>query len=345
MVDQGPDPGTPPRRYVKARATSDPTHGHSPGSRPIKVHMDYGIVVLDKPSGPSSHQVAAWARDATGAEKAGHAGTLDPKVTGMLVIALDSATRALDLVREAGKEYVAELVLHRDVDRRRLQAVLDRFVGDVIQMPPKRSAVRRALRTRKVYSIDLLETRGRNALLRVHCEAGTYIRSLCHDIGMALGTGAHMGDLRRTRLGPFTEEDLVTLQDLRDAAEWHAQDGSEDELRRIVRPMEDLLAGIPAVTIRDSAVDAVCHGAPLAVAGILEVDATLARGRHAVLLTGKGEAVALGHALMTAEEMVEAREGIAVQPARVFMREGTYPRTWGKADARKAWMDPGSKDL
>lgn len=345
MVPQGPGAGTPSARYVKAKATSDPAHGHIPRARPIRVHMDYGIVVLDKPSGPSSHQVAAWARDAVGAERAGHAGTLDPKVTGMLVIALDSATRALDLVREAGKEYVAELVLHRDVDRRRLQGALDRFVGDVIQMPPKRSAVKRALRTRKVYSIDLMEVRGRTALLRVHCEAGTYIRSLCHDIGLALGTGAHMGDLRRTRLGPFTEKDMVTLQDLRDAAEWHSEDGSEAELRRVVRPMEDLLADIPSITIRDSAVDAVCHGAPLAVAGILEVDGTVARGRHAAVLTGKGEAVALGRAVMTAEEMVEAREGIAVQPSRVFMREGTYPRTWGKADARKAWMDPGSKDL
>jgi H/ACA ribonucleoprotein complex subunit 4 len=291
--------------------------------------MEYGIIVLDKPSGPSSHQVAAWARDAAGARKAGHAGTLDPKVTGMLVIALDSATRALDLAREAGKEYVTELILHRDVEKRRVRTMLERFVGDVIQMPPKRSAVKRVLRTRRVYSIDLMEHRARRALIRVHCEAGTYIRSLCHDIGLALGTGAHMGDLRRTRLGPFGEEDLVTLHQLRDAAEWHAEDASEEELRRVVRPMEELLADVPKITVRDSAVDSLCHGAPLAVAGILAVDETVLKGRHVAVLTGKGEAVGYGHATMTAEEMVEAPQGIAAELSRVFMREDTYPRAWG----------------
>lgn len=333
MVSRGPDPGAPPSRLVRSKARSDPSHGHPFDGRPIDEHMDYGIVVLDKPSGPSSHQVAAWARDAVGAKKAGHAGTLDPKVTGMLVVAFDSATRALDLVREAGKEYVTELVLHRDVEKGRLRKVLKRFVGDIIQMPPKRSAVRRVLRTRKVYSIDLREHRGRLALIRVHCEAGTYIRSLCHDIGLALGTGAHMGDLRRTWLGPFEEEDMVTLQDLRDAAEWRKEEGSEEELRHIVRPMEDLLADLPVIVIRDSAVDALCHGAPLAVAGILEADGSVRKGRHVAILTGKGEAVGFGHATMTVEEMVEAKEGIAVQLARVFMREDTYPRGWGKDKA------------
>jgi H/ACA ribonucleoprotein complex subunit 4 len=292
--------------------------------------MDYGIVVLDKPSGPSSHQVAAWARDAVGAKKAGHAGTLDPKVTGMLVVAFASATRALDLVREAGKEYVTELVLHRDVDKPRLRKVLERFVGDVIQMPPKKSAVRRVLRTRQIYSIALMEHKGRLALIRVHCEAGTYIRSLCHDIGLALGTGAHMGDLRRTRLGPFGEEDMVTLQDLRDAAEWRREDGSEEEMRRVVRPMEELLADLPVIVVRDSAVDALCHGAPLAVAGILEADESIQKGRRVAILTGKGEAVGFGHATMTVEQMVESKEGIAAELARVFMREDTYPRGWGK---------------
>ncbi len=317
---------------MRARARSDLAHGHYPDQRPVPEHLEYGIVVLDKPSGPTSHQVAAWARDAVGSPRAGHAGTLDPKVTGMLVLGLCSATRALDLVREAGKEYVTELVVHRDVGHGRLSETLEGFVGDVLQTPPKRSAVKRRLRTRRVHSIDLIEHAPRQALLRVHCEAGTYIRSLCHDIGLALGTGAHMGDLRRTALGPFGEGDMVTLHDLRDAAEWYREDGDEEELRRTVRPMEDLLAGIPSVTVRDSAVDALCHGAPLAVAGVLEVDETVAKGRHVAVLSGKGEAVGYGHAAMSPGDMVEAGSGIAVELARVFMREGTYPRVWGKGD-------------
>lgn len=328
MASPGPDPGAPPRRLVRARARSDPAHGHAPSGRPVRDHLDYGIVVLDKPSGPSSHQVASWARAAVGAQRAGHAGTLDPKVTGMLVLGLDSATRALDLAREAGKEYVTELVVHRDVDRGRLARTLEGFVGDVLQVPPKRSAVKRQLRTRRVHRLDLLEHTDRLALLRVDCEAGTYIRSLCHDIGLALGTGAHMGDLRRTRLGPFEERDMVTLHELRDAMEWYREDGDETELRRVVRPMEDLLAGLPTVTVRDTAVDALCHGAPLAVAGVLEVDETVAVGRPLAVLTGKGEAVGYGTASMTPDEMVSSPQGVAVQLARVFMREGTYPRAW-----------------
>lgn len=332
MASQGPDPGTPPMRLVRAKARSDPEHGHFPGGRPVKDHLDYGIVVVDKPSGPSSHQVASWAKAAVGAERTGHAGTLDPKVTGMLVLGLDSATRALDLAREAGKEYVTELVLHRDVDGRRLAHALEGFVGDVLQVPPKRSAVKRQLRTRRVHAIDLMEHRGRLALMRVSCEAGTYIRSLCHDIGMALGTGAHMGDLRRTRLGPFQEADMVTLHELRDAMEWYREDGDEAELRRVVRPMEHLMADVPTVTVRDTAVDALCHGAPLAVAGVLEVDETVAKGKHLVVLTGKGEAVGYGVAAMAAEEMVGSPQGVAAQLTRVFMREGTYPRVWKRGE-------------
>jgi H/ACA ribonucleoprotein complex subunit 4 len=294
-------------------------------------HLEYGVIVLDKPSGPTSHQVAAWARDAMGAERAGHAGTLDPKVTGILVIGLSSATRALDLVREAGKEYISELVLHRDVDKDRLARTIADFQGDVLQVPPKRSAVKRRLRTRRVHTIELLEHAGRHALFRTHVEAGTYIRSLCHDIGLILGTGAHMGDLRRTKLGPFKEGDMVTLHDLRDAIEWFREDGSEGELRRVVRPMEELLGGIPSITVRDSAVDALCHGAPLAVAGILDVDASATRGHHVAVLTGKGEAIGFGHALMSPEEMVKAPSGIAVELSRVFMMPDIYPRGWGGA--------------
>jgi len=291
-------------------------------------------VVLDKPSGPSSHQVAAWAREALGVERVGHGGTLDPKVTGLMVLGIDAATRALDLVREAGKEYVSELVLHREVPRDRLVDALLSFTGDVLQIPPKRSAVRRRLRTRRVYALELLEHDGREALLRVECEAGTYVRTLCHDLGVALGTGGHMGDLRRTRLGPFREAEAVTMHELRDAIEWWRADGGDEvELRRVVRPVEDVLAGMPSVTVRDTAVDALCHGAPLAVAGLLEVDVTVAATRRVAVLTQKGEGVGVGIAQLGAEQMVEAADGIAVLPERVLMPQGTYPRSWGKGGA------------
>ena len=323
---------------MRARARTDPQWGCDPRARPIRQHLEYGVVVLDKPPGPTSHQVAAWAREALGVDRVGHAGTLDPKVTGVLVLGISSATRALDLVREAGKVYMAELVLHRDVGRARLEEALRGFTGDMLQTPPKRSAVRRRLRTRRVYALELLEhrERGREALLRAEVESGTYIRTLCHDLGLALGTGAHMGDLRRISLGPFKEAECVTMHELRDAAEWFREGGDETELRRVVRPVEDILAGLPTVTVRDTAVDALCHGAPLAVAGVLEADTTVAVGRNVAILTGKGEGVGVGVAQMTAEQMVEASEGIAARPGRVLMAQGTYPRSWGKGAVEKA---------
>jgi len=267
----------------------------------------------------------------------GHAGTLDPKVTGVLVLGISSATRALDLVREAGKVYMTEVVLHREVDRARLEEALRAFTGDILQTPPKRSAVRRRLRTRRVYALELLEhkERGREALVRADVESGTYIRTLCHDLGQALGTGAHMGDLRRTSLGQFKEAECVTMHELRDAAEWFKEGGDETELRRVVRPVEDILASLPTVTVRDTAVDALCHGAPLAVAGVIEADTTVVVGRHVAILTGKGEGVGVGVAQMRAEQMVEAGEGIAALPGRVLMAQGTYPRSWGKGAAEK----------
>ncbi len=309
-----------------------------PRARPIAQHLAHGIVVLDKPPGPSSHQVAAWAREALGVERVGHGGTLDPKVTGVMVMGIDSATRALDLVRDAGKEYVGELVLHREVELGVLVDALASFTGDVLQTPPKRSAVKRRLRTRRIYAIELLEHGGRGALLRVECEAGTYVRTLCHDLGVALGTGGHMGDLRRTRLGPFGEAEAVTMHELRDAIEWWRDGGDETELRRVVRPVEDVLAGMPTVTVRDTAVDALCHGAPLAVAGVLEADVTIAATKRVAILTQKGEGVGVGIAQLGAEQMVEAKDGIAAIPERVLMPQGTYPRSWGRGatEAEKA---------
>ncbi|MXR21310.1 RNA-guided pseudouridylation complex pseudouridine synthase subunit Cbf5, partial [Halobacterium bonnevillei] len=179
----------------------------------------FGVVNLDKPPGPSAHQISAWIRDMLGVEKAAHAGTLDPKVTGCLPVLTGAATRLAPALLEGPKEYVSVLELHADPPAN-LESVVGEFEGPIYQKPPRKSAVARRLRVREVYDLDVLEVAGRQALLRIRCESGTYIRKLCHDLGRALGTGAHMGDLRRTATTPFDDTDLATLHDLADALAW-----------------------------------------------------------------------------------------------------------------------------
>lgn len=318
----------PRKRLVKAEATTNPEHGCAPEARPLREHLRLGAVPLDKPAGPTSHQVVSWIKLALDLPRAGHGGTLDPGVTGVLPVALQDATRCVKALLLAPKEYVALMRLHGDVPRSRVEKVCEEFTGPIYQTPPLQAAVKRELRVRTIYAHRLLEMEGRDALLRVSCEAGTYIRKLCVDMGIALGTGANMVELRRTRTASVGEADLVTLHDLRDAWEWYKEDGSEAELRRVVWPMERLLSHLPKVVLRDSAVDALCHGAHLAVPGIAALDEGIEPGHVVLLQSLKGEGVALAKALLSSEAMLQAENGIATETMRVLMDPGTYPKGW-----------------
>ena len=258
----------------------------APSERSVPELLRFGVVNVDKPAGPSSHQLSAWVRDAIndtletldpdGARIDGvaHAGTLDPKVTGCLPTLTGTATRAAQVFLEGSKEYVSVLELHgpAPADFREVAA---EFEGEIYQKPPRKSAVTRRLRTRTVHSLDVLELAERRALLRIGCESGTYVRKLCHDLGLAAGVGAHMGHLRRTATDPFDDTTLHTLEDLTDALAWAAE-GDEALLREVVRPAEDALVHLPAVTIAPSAACSVATGAPVYAPGVIDVDDRLA---------------------------------------------------------------------
>jgi len=240
-----------------------------PEERSIADLLEFGVVNLDKPAGPSAHQVAAWLREMADLGRAAHAGTLDPKVTGCLPVLLGTATRAAVALSDAPKEYVAVLRLHADPPAD-LEAVLGEFEGPIHQKPPRRSAVARRLRTREVYDIEILDRDGRRLLLSIRCAAGTYVRKLCHDLGLALGTGANMGDLRRSAVGHFDDTTLVTLHDVADGLARN-REGDEGWLRDAVDPAERALAGLPAVTIARLAAREVAHGAPVYAPGVLDI--------------------------------------------------------------------------
>lgn len=292
---------------------------------PLRINLPPGLLVIDKPRGPSSHQVTAWAGEMLGI-RVGHAGTLDPGVSGVLVVMLGTAVRLAPVLLSEEKEYICALRTHAGVPADRVEQVLAEFSGRIYQRPPRKSAVARNLRIRTVRGIDLLDHAGRDVLLAVRCDAGTYIRSLCHHIGLALGTGAHMEELRRTRSGSFGEREAHTLQEVRDAVV-RASEGDPERLKVMIRMPAEAVGSLPKVILRDTAVDAVCHGAALARAGITAYD-EYGRGVQVAIMSRMGEVIGLGRSLVSSKETGAMTHGLVVAPTSIFMKRGTYPRSW-----------------
>lgn len=324
-------PSDLPHTYIKkAEEPTDPKYGYEPMKRPMAYYIDTGIVNLDKPVGPTSHEVSSWLRKVLNLERTGHGGTLDPQVSGVLPTALGNATKSVSALLTAGKEYVALMYLHQDVDLQKVQNALKLFTGNLYQRPPIKSSVARRLRTREIYYTEFLEMQDKHVLFRVGCEAGTYIRKLCFDLGEALLCGAHMAELRRTRTGAFREDEtLCTLQDIKDAYTIYLEEKDERYLRKLISPMEKAVSHWKKVYIRDSAVDAIAHGASLAAAGILYLEKTIEAGDQVAIMTQKGELVAFGDALISTAKILDASHGFCIKTKRVFMPRNVYP-SWKK---------------
>jgi len=307
--------------------------GNSPFTRDIKTHLSYGVINLDKPANPSSHEVVSWIKRILRVEKTGHSGTLDPKVTGCLIVCIDRATRLVKAQQSAGKEYVAIARLHGAIeDTRVLAQAVETLTGALFQRPPLISAVKRQLRIRTVYETKLLEfDRERGlAVYWMSCEAGTYVRTHCVHMGLLVGTGGHMQELRRVRSGVLGEaDDMVTMHDVMDAQ--HVYDATKDEkyLRRVVRPLEILLTNYKRIVVKDSAVNAICYGAKLMVPGLLRFAGDIDVNTEVVLMTTKGEAIAIGLAQMTTSVMATCDHGVVAKIKRVIMERDSYPRRWG----------------
>ena len=250
-------------------------------------------------------------------------------MTGVLPIALEESRKIVQALLSSGKEYVCVMKLHREAKEKQVRNVLKEFEDIIYQRPPLRAAVKRRLRMRRIYYIDFIEMDGRNVLFKVGCEAGTYIRKLCFDIGEVLGCAAHMQELRRIRAGPFVENgDMVTLHDVAYwFMEWQEQK-DERILRKFIQPMEKVLVLVPKIYVRDSAVDAVCHGANLTAPGVLSLETKINKGLTVAVLTLKGEVVALAKAVASTEDILNMGHGVVAETKRVLMLRGTYPKCW-----------------
>jgi H/ACA ribonucleoprotein complex subunit 4 len=302
--------------------------GKRPSDRTIGELLEAGVIALDKPAGPTSHQVTAWAKNVLGMKKLGHGGTLDPNVSGVLPLCTGKAMRLTDLVLSSDKEYICLMRLHKDRDEKRIRKVMGEFQGKIYQFPPVRSAVKRQLRIRTISELKIIEISGRDILFSVSCDAGTYIRTLCTDVGEAMGCGANMIELRRSRSGSMSEKDSATLHDLKDSYIFWQQHGREDWIRSIVLPMEVLVEPLPKIIVKASAVDAVCHGADLNIQGIHMLDEDIRRNALVALMTARGELVALGTMMMSTPKIMSTSQGKAVKVTRVLMDTGIYPRMW-----------------
>ncbi|KAK3326460.1 centromere/microtubule binding protein CBF5 [Apodospora peruviana] len=339
-------------------------NGQPPLSRDIKSYVSSGVINLcpfllpgtygeerytqtdaetnttqDKPSNPSSHEVVAWIKRMLrwygSVEKTGHSGTLDPKVTGCLIVCIDRATRLVKAQQGAGKEYVCVVRLHDTVvgGEAAFARALETLTGALFQRPPLISAVKRQLRIRTIHESKLIEFDNDRHLgvFWVSCEAGTYIRTLCVHLGLLLGVGAHMQELRRVRSGVMSESDgkMVTLHDVLDAQHQYDKLGDESLLRKVIQPLETLLTTYKRVVVKDSAVNAVCYGAKLMLPGLLRYEAGIEAHDEVVLMTTKGEAIAIGIAQMSTVEMTSCDHGVVAKVKRCIMERDLYPKRWG----------------
>jgi H/ACA ribonucleoprotein complex subunit 4 len=312
--------------------------GHIPDERPLSTLFEYGLILLDKPPGPTSHEVVSWVKKTLGLAKVGHSGTLDPGTTGLLPLGLGEATKALSVLTLGPKEYYALARVHSYISAKRIEPVMKEFTGDIYQRPPQRSAVRRATRIRTVYSFDLLEQHERLLLMKIVCQAGTYVRKIIYDLGEVLSSGATMIELRRTMVSGFSEgtERFARLHDILDAFESYKENKDETKLRELIKPIEHSLQSLRGVIVRDTAVDALCHGAQLAIPGIIAIPRDLRLGELVGVYTLKGEIVGLSEAVMMSKEIETKTNGFAFVMKRIIMKPNTYPKVWrSSVDSRK----------
>merc|ERR1711957_651346 len=249
--------------------------GFSPTKRPIEQLKHYGVINLDKPSNPSSHEVVAWIKQILEVQKTGHSGTLDPKVTGCLIVCIENATRLVKAQQSAGKEYMGVFKLHASIDKvDKIERALDQLTGACFQRPPLISAVKKELRAFK------------------------------------------------------EDSTMVTMHDVLDAQWYYKHTGNENYLRRVVLPLEMLLTTYPRIVVKDTSINAVCYGAQLMLPGVLRYESNIEVGEQVVLISTKGEAIALAIAQMTTSTIATCDHGIVTRTKRVILDRDVYEKKW-----------------
>lgn len=220
--------------------------------------LEFGIINIDKPSSPTSFNISDHVRKKLKLRKTSHFGTLDPKVTGVLPVALNRACKLTGFFLGEDKEYVGVMRIHKDISLKKIkEKIKNKFLGKIRQIPPVKSRVKRQERQREIKSFKILEKNGKDVLFQVECEGGTYIRKLIDDLGKELDIGAHMLELRRIRAGIFKEKDSVDLYDFEKAIK------DKEQLKKIIIPAEIVSEVYPCVEIKEDNKSKILTGKPI----------------------------------------------------------------------------------
>jgi len=314
------------------KAVTDSKRGVDPYSRDIEELLESGIILVNKPRGPTSHQLAAWTRELLGIKRLGHGGTLDPFATGLLTLLCGKATRLTDIVLSGDKTYVGVIRFSKKIDRENLDLVLSSLVGKAYNVPPRESAVKVRVRSRQFNSINCLDedSESRVFAIEVSCEAGSYIRTLARDIGLLVGAQCELIELHRTKSGTFDSAMACTMQQLTDAVHVWREHGDDRAVRKLISPIERVLVSLPLIVVKDGAAAAVSHGASLARPGIAKFSGGVKAGSSVLIQSMKGEAVAIAELKVDSDDLPGMETGEVAIPKSVLMAPGTYPQTWSR---------------
>lgn len=307
---------------------TDDAFGGLPDDRSLEERLASGFILIDKPAGPTSHQLAAWARDLLGLERLGHGGTLDPFATGVLPLMAGRCMKITNKILKHRKCYIAVFRFKEPPSEEDLRSTMASMTGRIYNVPPEVSAVKVQVRTRTIHTFELLDIDGKDAIARITCEAGTYIRTMARDMGLMLNTPVSLKELRRESSGMFDLQQCVTMDQLADAVWLWKECGQEDALKRIVHPIEKLLVDVPRCQIKDSAVAALAFGAPLLRPGLVNLPAGLSKGTELLVTSLKQEAVGFVKLKADAETIVAMESGEVARPSMVLMDTEVYPRRW-----------------
>ena len=307
----------------------------------------HGVLNINKPSGITSHDVVDAVRKILGVRRVGHTGTLDPQATGVLPLCVGRATRIAQYLTQADKEYVLTLRLGVTTDtldaagketgrveevrvrREEVEAILPRFVGEIQQVPPLFSAkkyrgerlyrlarrgeqVERQPVTIRVHALELLGFALPFVTLKLSCSKGTYARSLCDDIGRALGCGGHLHALTRTRSGRFSMDGILTLEALEQMVR-------ESRLGEVLIPVADALAHLPAVRVAPEAGRVILHGKDVAAGMVVQFPAGLHRGALVRVLGYRKQLLSLAETTVASPDFPACGPTrVVLHPVRVF---------------------------
>ena len=274
------------------------------------------ILIVDKPCGHVSHEITTFIKKLFGVKRAGHAGTLDPDVSGVLPVALGKATKLLRFISGKRKVYVGIIKFkNKELSDDKIKLLFKKFTGKIIQTPPKMSAVKKIPRTRTVYSLEFLERKNNLVLFKADVEAGTYIRTLCEDIGKLCG-GAKMEELRRISVGSISERTSHTIQDIIDAVEF-ARQGNYSFLQKIlIRP--EKFIDFPKTIVKSSAIASIKSGAQIMAPSVVSME-NLNKGEFTAIYSDDGRFLGVGKSEVDSSKLTEMERGIIVRLERIHI--------------------------